>query len=238
VEFVGLPGAGKSVLSHAVAGLLRTSGLIVDQPARDTDRLGLGGRALRKAGLALFGAAAAPLAGGRWARALLASGQRSGADSGRVALNWFYMAGLVRRISARPGVHLLDQGPVQALWSTAYASSAGRMNAAAASEALRGIVPHPTLIVLVQTGETTLASRLRHRPGGDSRLERDLRLPAGPAAYARGALALGWVEELLNQLGALGLVEVERVSGERREELSGTAELVAKRVRRLLPSGG
>ena len=129
VEFVGLPGAGKSALSREVAALLRAKGLIVSEPTRRLDQLGMAWRTLAKVGYGIGGAVAAPRTGARWMRTFNTMRQRSLADTGRVALNWFFLAGLSRGLAHRPGVHLLDQGIFQGLWSAGYAARDGALQA-------------------------------------------------------------------------------------------------------------
>lgn len=234
MEFVGLPGAGKSALSRAVADELRSAGLASAEPAAATAGLALAARALRKTALAARAVAASPLGAARWGRALLATDQRNPADYVRVALNWFYIAGLVRGGSSDSGARLFDQGPAQALWSVVYGSGPGRLNRDAAGLVLRTLLPVPTLIVVVRTSEATLAERLRERPGGDSRLERDLVGGEAASAYSRAAAALAWVEELLARLARPGEIEIATVPGEREAELGPAAGDIARRVRLLL----
>lgn len=230
VEFVGLPGAGKSVLSRKVAGLLRAAGTAVSEPTNRLDQAGTASRALAKVGHGIGGAVAAPLTGARWVRTFIAMNQRSLSDTGRVALNWFFLAGLTRRLAHRPGVHLLDQGIFQGLWSAAYAAREGAINARVLAAKILQALPPRMLVILVQTSPETLRRRLHERSGGDSRLERDLAGDDSIDSLARAVRAFASMQELLDLLERQGSIVVMRVQGEHPELLEVTAEAVADRI--------
>lgn len=230
VEFVGLPGAGKSALSHQVAVLLKDDGLIVSEPTRRLDQLGLAWRTLAKVGYGIVGAVAAPRTGARWMRTFTNMRQRSLTDTGRVALNWLFLAGLTRGLAHRPGVHLLDQGIFQGLWSAGYAARDGALQSREVLAAVLEALPPRILVIVVETSAAALQQRLYGRLGGDSRLERDLTASGSAGSLSRAVAALTGTQELLDLLERQGAIAVMRVQGERPEQLQVTAEAVAGRI--------
>ena len=231
VEFVGLPGAGKSALSRQVAALLRAEGYILSEPTTQLDQAGTASRAFAKAAYGIGSALASPLNAAGWMRTFIAMGQRSLADTGRVALNWFFLAGLMRGLARRPGVHLLDQGIFQGLWSAGYAARDGAVVGREVVTAVRKALPPRILVIVIETSPATLRRRLQERPGGDSRLERDLTTGDSSGSLTRAIAALASVQELLGLLEQQGTIGVMRVQGEHSEQLQITARAVAGRIR-------
>lgn len=229
VEFVGLPGAGKSALSRQVATLLRERGTTLSEPTQALDRATTLRRSLVKASLGVEAAVAAPLTSARWIRTFVGMAQRRPADIGRVTLNWLFLAGLTRRLASRPGVHLLDQGVLQGLWSAGYAAKRGGLGHEAGAALAKALLPG-TLVIVVDTSPATLRHRLQHRPGGDSRLERDLAAGDPAGSLARAVAAFASLQELLVLLERQGRIVVMRVEGEHPELLQRTAERVADRI--------
>ena len=230
VEFVGLPGAGKSALSRQVAGLLRAAGVMASEPIARLDGTGTASRTLTKVRYGLGAAAAAPLTGTRWVRAFLAMKQRSLTDIGRVALNWFFLAGLTDELKNRPGVHLLDQGIFQGLWSAAYAAREGAIKPPELIGRLVQTLPPRMLVIMVETSPDSLRRRLHQRLGGDSRLERDLARGESDQSMGRAVAAFSSMQELLALLERRGTIALMRVRGEDPELLQVTAEAVAGRI--------
>ena len=230
VEFVGLPGAGKSALSHQVAVLLKADGLVVSEPTSRLNHVSLTSRTLAKVGFGIGGAVAAPLTGARWLRIFRGLGQRSLADTGRVALNWFFLAGLTRGLTHRSGVHLLDQGIFQGLWSAGYAARDGTVAGREIDSAVLTALPPRILVIVVETSPATLRRRLHERPGGDSRLERDLTTEESAGSLTRAMATFAGMLQLLDRLERQEAIALMRVQGEHPEQLQATAEAVAGRI--------
>jgi len=170
VEFLGLPGSGKSTLSERVAAMLAEEGLPVRQTARDLAHGPRGG--MRRIAKLLFVArevAGHPRYALRSARALRATGQRSRRVAFKMLFNWLLVSHLLRRSRRIPAVHLIDQGLHQALWSIGLDAGAGSV--AAMAGRLRECAPSPDLTVVVGAGSQTLVRRLRGRAGRDSRAD-------------------------------------------------------------------
>jgi len=190
VEFLGVPGAGKSALSSRLAGRLQRLPIPVHQPSRALAHdLGRLSRAARKSVHVALEAGLHPLASARAARVLASSGQPSAACAAGLLFNWLLVISLARRARRRPGLHLLDEGLAQVAWAIALE---GRVESALQ---LLGQLPPgtaPDLVVTVHASLEAIAARLRSRPQQDSRL--DLRLDTEPELLQRGATTAGRIE--------------------------------------------
>ncbi len=173
VEFAGLPGVGKSTLSHAAAAALRASGEIVTEPTREIMQDPR--RQWRKLVFAARTLARHPLASVAAVGQIFVSRQKTLKDFGSTAFNFLYVCGLVAEYRKAPGIHFVDQGCINSLWSIGYSASR--------SPALARLMeigrdccggPISDLVVLVQAQRPTVAARLRARPGAQSRLERGI----------------------------------------------------------------
>ena len=173
VEFAGLPGVGKSTLSHAAAAALRESGEIVTEPTREI--IHDPRRQRRKFVLAAGTLARHPVSSLAAIRQIFVSGQNSLRDFGATAFNFLYVCRLIEIYRKTPGIHFVDQGCVNALWSIGYSASRSpafaRLNEIG-QDCCGGQISD--LVVLVEARRSTVAERLRARPGAQSRLERNV----------------------------------------------------------------
>jgi len=170
VEFLGLPGVGKSSLSRRVAVMLRERGHPVHEATFDLGHTpGTMSRSLRKAVPVGREMLLHPWSAGRACRAVIASRQDSSLTAFKMIFNWLMVAGIARRATRLQGVHLFDQGLCQALWSIGLSSS----NAAPGrvGDALFALAPRPDLIFNIEASAETVARRLRERGGRDSRAD-------------------------------------------------------------------
>lgn len=169
VEFAGLPGAGKTALSRAVAHRLRQRGIPVIETGvcfPNTSSIVRARKTLR----VLTEILRRPGYAHRCARAVWGSRQRSVLDAIKTLHNWLFVSRLMRETRAGDCVLLLDQGLYQALWSIGYSARNGHLSTMAA--ALSDGFARPNLVVIVETSPETAAHRLTTRPHGGSRLER------------------------------------------------------------------
>ena len=97
----------------------------------------------------------------------LRSGQADARDRAARPANLLVVRDAVRRAARRPGLHVLDQGPVQEWWSAALRADGGRVLAWAAADH----APRADLLVRVDTPADVLAARLERRAERQSRLE-------------------------------------------------------------------
>ncbi len=177
VEFLGLPRAGKSTLSHRVAEILASRGLSVDEPAyRVAHELGRPRRSIRKGMAFVTGVITEPRRVAGSLRVIRASHQRSRADYLKNLLNWVFVSHLIRERTGHNQVRLLDQGIFQAIWSVLL--SAGNANLADLADAAMRVAPSPAMVVMLEASEPRRAAR----SGGPSRVHADPGRYSGEAA--------------------------------------------------------
>lgn len=118
VELVGIPGSGKSRRARNLAERLGERGAAVGQPqARLAPSVPTGRRLARKAVACGSTAATEPGTAVRVVGSILRSGQPGpGQALGRV-VQWLVAEDVATRAARRPGVSIVDEGLVQALWS-------------------------------------------------------------------------------------------------------------------------
>ncbi|HEU4641453.1 MAG TPA: hypothetical protein VFS44_03290 [Gemmatimonadaceae bacterium] len=243
LEFLGLPGSGKSRLSQMVAGELRSRGVAVSEPTFtiSTTRP-VTSRLARKLRYALDGGRGIPTNGHYWTRWILASRQRELADLGRHSLNWYYVVGMMRRCGAVPGVHVFDQGLFQALWSFGYGASAPTA-AMADGTALRhnmaAVLPPRLVVVRLEVSRPVIVERLTERINGEwrsgrSRLERHLRTGTVEPALARAASALQQIDRLACELEQRQRITLVQVDNEDLAALHTNAAALADTITDLL----
>jgi len=192
VEFVGLPGVGKSTLALRTAEILRQRGMPVSLPSRLAFReeWHYTGKIRRWAYYARFA-----LSNLRYsllsAHAILSSRQASRDDFIWVLLTWFKRSARIQRQRHLGGVHLNDSGIFQGLWSIGF--SGKNADLVGLGDHVMAWLPTPNLVVVVEASLSTIERRLANRPGAGSRLERWL--PGDPVLWARAAALLGQVKE-------------------------------------------
>jgi thymidylate kinase len=170
VELAGLPGSGKSTLAEALRRRLRDDGVpctIDDSGVSARARKEV--RMLRRGGHALREIAVEPDASRRAIRELVRSGQRSRRDAAAVLAQWLAIADIASRGRRRPGVHLLEEGPVQTTWTALLRADRLR------PEALWPCLPadaHSDLVLFVDVRPEVAADRLTQRASRHSRLQR------------------------------------------------------------------
>lgn len=164
VECLGLPGTGKSRLCAELHLALRRAGrpagLHLRRPSGGLGRLAAAG------GLAVFGLRHP----GRVRRSLRSIRAAAPADRGWLVRTWLKRSALATRLRRRPGIHLVDAGVAQALWSLASRSAAEPLPAVL--EALVAEAPLPDLLIRLEVEPARLLQRLAGRPRPASRLER------------------------------------------------------------------
>lgn len=161
VEFVGLPGAGKTSLSRATAAALRARGLRVSEPVTRLNELAAGRRAATKLASCTRQAARAPATAATLVRLVAASRQPSWALAVKNLINLLLQQELSR---AAPAGHvaLHDQGVFQALWSLELeAQNPPRLDAALYAR-LAGDAG-PRLVVFLDSDAVRVLERLSTR---------------------------------------------------------------------------
>ena len=233
-----MPGAGKSTLAHATAELLRARGLPVSEPTYVMDHvIPHGSRQLRKLSYAVRALVAHPRSAVAFGRAALRSGQRQPSELAAVTLNWWYLLGAHRRAMSTPGVHLFDQGLLQALWSLGYGARHPDTALDGAPTMMPGCDRYVVVSLRVRT-ETAL-DRLRARPNGESRVDRDVEAGRGELALARASMMTDAVDGLAERLARDRVLTVMRFDNEAAgvgPNASALADLLASALTSPLPS--
>lgn len=225
VEFLGLPGSGKSTLSHAVAGRLRRHGVRVAEPTWEIDHLLSARRryASKARGVAME-VLRGPKAAGRTLGAAVRSRQHRPSDTLRVTWNWLFIRSLAHRAPTGAAVELFDEGLFQALWTVCFAAEASDVSGVL--DALVGAAAPPDLVVLLEVGSAEVRRRLASRSDGMSRM--DGTAPDDPDAWWRACRALTESRRVLDALAAAsGRPMLLRVSNEHPDELPLLAERLA-----------
>ena len=118
VELCGLPGAGKTTVARGARDRLAAA----EVPCEIADR-GISAtaaprqRVRRRAASALCESVRHPVGSAAAARAVLASGQSRPRDTVAILAQWLTVRDLVAACHRAPGVHLLEEGVVQRLWT-------------------------------------------------------------------------------------------------------------------------
>lgn len=124
LEFYGMPAAGKTYTARQIADELDRNGIIINTLPLRVGQM----HSLRRITLKLWLIFWAVLRHAKlcFSAILLVKVSRpsSNREFARICFNWLYVIGLVIRQRSRDGVLLMDQGLIQAAWSTAYISEA------------------------------------------------------------------------------------------------------------------
>jgi hypothetical protein len=232
VEFVGLPGVGKSTISGNTARSLAERGITVREPVRWlSDRSGLRPTLRGILGKSLLVARellAHPADSVRAIRVIRATGQPSFSVLLRVTANWLMQCSLLRRSSAQPGVHLFDEGLFQALWSIGLEGRPGAVRQIA--RALGAASPLPDGVAIVEADVQAVARRLQERKGHESRADRWQRDDAGTLDRASALL-----REVLDVLAGLDEARrpwIVRVGNRSPEDAAASARQLAGEIER------
>ena len=165
MEFVGLPGAGKSYLCKALGQSLTSDRFVVDgvgRPSKDQGVRWLG--FVVKIGEAAVFVLRHPRCSVRAAKVILKSRQCSGLDLLRKSVNLFAE---LRYLDACGESAISEQGVLQAVWSIDF-----RAKRRSHPELLRAIKDWlPNSIVEVEADKAVICERLADRERGRSRLD-------------------------------------------------------------------
>jgi thymidylate kinase len=234
VEFLGMPGSGKSTVSHALAGVLRQRGMTVAEPTYATDHLMSDGRRYlyksgRLAGTVLRGPREAASA----FRTVLRTRQRRNTAAVLATVNWLFIASLLERPPIPAAVQVVDEGLFQALWSVCFEAEVDAPAGLLATLARSG--PCPDAVVLLEVDATEVKRRLASRSRGMSRM--DGSAAAAPESWLRGRRALLETRKVFDALTRpAGRPMVIRLRNDRPEDIPELAERLAARLAPLVRS--
>lgn len=222
VEFIGLPGVGKTTLALEVAKLLGHTLPVQSAYSRVGGRSWMARRLRNTRDIVGLGLRR-PRYVVRTARAIRASGQRSLYDGLKVTNNWLSVSALTVGSARTPHVTLFDQGMFQALWSVGYsAEGAGRLERLTH---LGTLMPKPDLLVPVSAELATVVRRLQARGGRESRLDGVSHAEATPLRDAATLL------DTVVGIARSGGVDLLEVDGDDDGALGTNARAVADVIR-------
>lgn len=174
VEFCGLPGAGKSTLAAGLAGALTGHGLLVrDGTASINPGVRSARRVPRKLRFTVTQGLTHPLVslriGAPIARAGRAGRERGPVDLAARFVQWTVTQRLFTVAQASRGIHVFEEGVVQALWSIGLRGDVSPV----LTELTRrpGAWIKPDLVVVVDVPLKAAADRLRRRVSRHSRIQ-------------------------------------------------------------------
>ncbi len=199
VEFLGLPGVGKSAVCGKTAAHLSRRGFAVREPVLAvSDRSALGPRLRGYAGKSILIARelfAHPLHSLRSIRAIASTRQPSLSVLVMIASNWLMQCSLLRTCRTVTAVSLFEEGIFQALWSIGLEGRPGAVRELAGRFA--DVLTMPDVVVVVEADLEAVVERLRRRDGNESRADR-WRRDDGQAFARASACMLEIVETLTN----------------------------------------
>lgn len=169
VEFVGVPGSGKSTLSRSVAEKLRSDGLAVDEITYELDHcLAARDRVARKLAKILVFAITNPRIFLEDSTQIVKTRQATIKDLAKALGAWSFISAELSNPRPRCRIAILDQGLAQAMWSIGFAARNMNWHRLLHLD----IRPIPDLIVHVRASENTVSRRLQSRLAMASRLDR------------------------------------------------------------------
>ncbi len=225
VEFLGLPGAGKSGVSRRVGKLLEGQGIRVLETAYElTHRTGAGKRRLIKSAHIAREIALRPLDSARSVRAILATKQRTTSDLVGAVSNWLFVSDLLRDHGRVPAIQLLDEGIFQALWSVGFGAAVDDLPAVV--KAVGASCSLPDVVVIVNASLATVEQRLRVRGLRQSRLED--RLDTDRGILERSGRLMDEVRSILFGMAkSERKIHIQEVVNDREQDLEPNARALA-----------
>lgn len=170
VEFLGLPGAGKSILSYRVAKILTQKGIMVEQISYElSHQNSRPKRATIKLNYVIKELFLHPVYAFLSISTIIKTRQKSIIDLCKVIFNWLFVSSLIRNTGQFNGIRVFDEGIFQALCSIAFSSKSGEVEL---MTTLLPLIPFPRVVVVVEASIVSIKLRLAERQQHDSRLEK------------------------------------------------------------------
>ena len=198
VEFLGLPGVGKSAVCGKTAEYLSRRGFAVREPVLAvSDRSAMGPRLRGYAGKSLLIARellAHPLHSFRSIRVIGSIPQPSLPVLVMVVTNRLMQCSLLRTCKTLPAASLFEEGIFQALWSIGLEARPGTVRELGAT--LTDVLAMPDVVVVVEADLAAVVQRLQKRDGNESRADR-WRRDDGQAFARASAVMLEVIDTLI-----------------------------------------
>lgn len=170
VEFFGMPGVGKSILSCKVSERLISNGYSVDQYTYQLSHdKGKFRRIIHKLRHVLKELVFHPCYSWSSIRCIKITQQKTFIDFLKVTFNWLFLSNVLRDTDRNQCIQFLDEGILQALWSVAFS---GNEDSLKAMSSLFSMMPLPRMLVVTEADLKTIKNRMNTRDLHDSRLEK------------------------------------------------------------------
>jgi broad-specificity NMP kinase len=228
VEFFGMPGVGKSVLSSKIAETLSERNITVEQNAYFlSHQMNRMQRTFFKMLYVLKELFLHPFYAFISIRTIIKTQQRSAVDLIKVVFNWFFVSSLIRSNKNHKGVRLFDEGIFQALWSIGFS---GNNESLVIMKPLFSLMPLPDMIIVPEADLAAIKLRMSGRERHDSRLEK------GSVELLEMADALfSETKQILKSLAEQNKnLQLSCVKNEKKEDLEGNTEMLAAKIEHLL----
>lgn len=170
VEFCGLPGSGKTSLAECTREAIVAHGIVCSIADAEVSAAATkSARIVRRSKAAAREGVRHPSASISAARLIGSTGNAATRDLLAGLAQWLTIRDIILRAHRTPGVHLVEEGIVQSLWTIAL-----RAQHDPARDLWRRLGPdsRPDLILVLETTSTTAAARLESRESRHSRTQR------------------------------------------------------------------
>jgi hypothetical protein len=169
---LGIPGSGKSTISHRAAQILGEKGITIPEPTYlINNEMSTIKRYLTKSWYSLRLTWLRPAWALKWFWLVVQSRQRTLNDFVSMIINGFFVLEIYRHHSRNNDICFLDQGLYQALVSLSYHSKNESLIDEKLIAALDFVSTHEIRVIHVRGDVDTIAERLRTRDTTQSRLE-------------------------------------------------------------------
>lgn len=158
IDFLGLPGSGKTTLSKRLSKQLESSNIPHFNTAFDTLTEKKSGRILYKSFIFLKEALLHPTRFIKHTGLIVRTRQRNIKDLAKVLINWFYIVHLLGKAQKMDRYVMLDQGLFQAIWSINL-SAKQPVN----TREMLDKIQLPDVVIVVNANEENIKNRLKKR---------------------------------------------------------------------------
>jgi glycosyltransferase involved in cell wall biosynthesis/thymidylate kinase len=167
VEFIGLPGSGKSTLNYEVAEVLKDRGIRVESPTMDITKRFIFFRVPVKLYFFCSETIFHPFFSLKLYSFIISTEQKGLNNLVKVFFNLSYVVNLIRRSKRNRQISLLDQGIIQALYSIIFSAGLD------IDDIIKRIpeLPLPDLVVSLQVSKENVLKRINRREYIQSRIE-------------------------------------------------------------------
>lgn len=230
VEFVGLPGAGKSLLAQKTMKQLNEENWRIRSPTSKINEMNTHTRIPVKLSYTTFSTLTSPQSSFSAVRSAGVSQLKSNRDTRSVLFNWLFVRGLITICRIKNESFVLDQGALQTYWSACLSESTPTC------EYIRSEINSlfqniPILIIDVDASSEILEDRLDARNPNPSRITTEnegYTVDDGRKAYTE-------LQQLINDIKKKNQnVRVRHVSNEVREDIEPIVELIVRELTNMI----